>query len=225
MIYSVGRQQQVDAGAERWKMIQSILDIVKQNAPIIVQIYENHVFYKSTNSRSHFPEFRLLTREPFSTLSKLILDEWFKLKSFHQNDFQLIKSFILDINSSLDAIKDQFSETIIALFLILRGLFASEVLFVALKRRYRVNFGVNSNSKLNRLMAVPFHAKDVAAENTEFGHPDVALILTQLSYYYSGLNDQQLIQCLNRLNDEEEDPSRIYEDWISQEDQVSNIQH
>ena len=73
-------------------------------------------------------------------------------------------------------------------------------------------------------MAVPFRAKDIAAEYTEFGHPDVALILTQLSYYYSGLNDQQLMQCLNRLNDEE-DPSRIYEDWISQEDQLWNIQH
>ena len=37
----------------------------------------------------------------------------------------------------------------------------------------------------NRLMAVPFRAKDVAADRTEFGHPDVALVLTQLSYYYS----------------------------------------
>ena len=61
-------------------------------------------------------------------------------------------------------------------------------------------------------MAVPFRAKDVAVENTEFGRPHVALILTQLSYYYNGLNDQQLMQCLNRLNDEEED-------------QLSNIQH
>ena len=229
LIYSVGRQQQIDAGAERWKMIQSILDIVKQHAATIAKQYENDVFYKSTSSRSHFPEFRLLSREPFLTLSKLILDEWLKSKSFHRNDLQLIESFVLDTNSSLDAIKDRFSETIIAFFLIIRGLLASEVLFVALKRRYRVNFGVNPNSKFNRLMAVPFRAKDVAAENTEFGHPDVALILTHLSYYYSGLNDKQLMQCLNRMNDEEQDPDRIYEDWIFQEDKTNerilNIQH
>ncbi|CAF4965863.1 unnamed protein product, partial [Rotaria socialis] len=53
----------------------------------------------------------------------------------------------------------------------MRGLLSSEVLFVTLKKRYRVNFGVNPNPKFNRLMAVPFRAKDVAAENTEFGHP------------------------------------------------------
>ena len=41
------------------------------------------------------------------------------------------------------------------------------------------------------------------ADRTEFGHPDVALVLTQLSYYYSGLNDSQLIQCFNRLSEEE----------------------
>ena len=80
------------------------------------------------------------------------------------------------------------------------------MLYAALKRRYRVNFGVNYNSKLDRLMAVPFRAKDVAADNTEFGHPDVAILLTQLSYYYSGLNPKQMMQCLNRMNDEEQDP-------------------
>jgi hypothetical protein len=37
-------------------------------------------------------------------------------------------------------------------------------------------------------MAVPFQAKDVPAERAEFGHPDVAIILTILSYYYSGLS-------------------------------------
>ncbi len=39
-------------------------------------------------------------------------------------------------------------------------------------------------------MAVPFRAKDVSAERTEFGHPDIALFLTQLNYYNQGLTDQ-----------------------------------
>ena len=41
-------------------------------------------------------------------------------------------------------------------------------------------------------MAVPFRAKDVAADNTEFGHPDIAIGLTQLFYYYDGLTDNQM---------------------------------
>ncbi|CAF4557907.1 unnamed protein product, partial [Rotaria magnacalcarata] len=92
----------------------------------------------------------------------------------------------------------------------MRGLLSSEVLFVTLKKRYRVNFGVNPNPKFNRLMAVPFRAKDVAAENTEFGHPDVGLVLTQISYYYSGLSDLQLRQCFDRLSQNENDPEVIY---------------
>ncbi|CAF0949279.1 unnamed protein product [Adineta steineri] len=229
LIYSVGHQQQVDGGAERWKTIQSILASVKQHAATIAHQYEDDVFYKASTRKSHFPEFRLLSHEPFTSLCELILKEWLKSRSFRPNDLQIIESFILNKNSSIDDVTSQFSDTIIQLFLILRGLLSSEVLLVALKRRYRVNFGVNESSKFNRLMAVPFRAKDVAAENTEFGHPDVAIILTQLSYYYSGLNDKQMLQCFNRMNEEEKDPDVIYEEWISQEDKhngwISNIQH
>jgi len=52
-------------------------------------------------------------------------------------------------------------------------------------------------------MAVPFRATDVAGNKTEFGHLNVALVLTQLSYYYSSLTDKQMMQCLNRLNEKE----------------------
>ncbi|CAF5105661.1 unnamed protein product, partial [Rotaria sp. Silwood1] len=92
-----------------------------------------------------------------------------------------------------------------------------------LKKRYRVNFGVNQNAKFNRLMAVPFRAKDVAAENTEFGHPDMAIVLTQISYYYKGLTDSQMVQCFNRLNQDESDPEMIYDQWISLEEENNII--
>ena len=80
-----------------------------------------------------------------------------------------------------------------------------------------MNDGVNPSLAFNRLLAVPFRAKDVVADRTEFGHPDVALVLTHFSYYYSGLNDSQLIQCFNRLSDEETDSALIYDQWISYE--------
>ena len=37
LIYTVGGQQQVDGGAERWKTIQSILELVKKHAADIAQ--------------------------------------------------------------------------------------------------------------------------------------------------------------------------------------------
>jgi hypothetical protein len=187
LIYSIGRQQQVDGGLERWKIVQSVLNLVKIHATNIAQQYTNDIFYKPSDRQSNFPEFRLLNHRPFPELCQRIANDWLNQKSYHQSDQQLILSFILNVNSSVDHLIDRFPYNIIQFFLVMRGLLSSEVLFVVLKKRYRVNFGVNQNAKFNRLMAVPFRAKDVAAENTEFGHPDVAIALTQVSYYYSGI--------------------------------------
>jgi hypothetical protein len=228
LIYSIGGQQQIDGGMERWKTIQSVLNLTKQHAANIAQEYTEDVFYKEAERPSNFSEFRLLSHRPFPELCKRIVNDWIREKSYHQEDEQLILSFILDTNSSVDRLINQFPHSTIQLFLMLRGLLSSEVLLVGLKRRYRVKFGINRNPKFNRLMAVPFRAKDVAAENTEFGHPDVAIILTQLSYYYSGLNDSQMLQCFDRLNQIEDDPDVIYTDWILQEGENNvdpSIQH
>ncbi|CAF3467127.1 unnamed protein product [Rotaria sp. Silwood1] len=223
LIYSIGRQQQIDGGLERWKTIQLVLSLVKQHTTNIAQQYHDDIFYKASESRSSFPEFRLLNHRPFPELCQRIANAWLNEKNYRRIDQQHILSFILDANSSVDCLIDRFPYSTIQLFLIMRGLLSSEVLFVALKKRYRVNFGVNQNPKFNRLMAVPFRAKDVAAENIEFGHPDVAIVLTQLSYYCNGLSDSQMLQCFDRLSQDESDPKMIYEEWLSLEDDNDRI--
>lgn len=87
-------------------------------------------------------------------------------------------------NEVFDCAINYFPQTKREIFLILSGLLRFKVLKLVLIRRWRVNFGVNE--KGTRRMAIPFKAKDVAAEMIEFGHPDLAICLTQLSYYYSG---------------------------------------
>jgi Protein of unknown function (DUF3645) len=101
------------------------------------------------------------------------------------------------------------------------SLLASQVLLVALSKRHRVQFGVNPDPKFDRLMAVRFRAKDVAAENTEFGHPDIAIVFTHLYYYYEGLNHEQTLRCLQRLNEVEKHPEEIYQQWIDYEREIS----
>ncbi|OXA45049.1 hypothetical protein Fcan01_20248 [Folsomia candida] len=91
------------------------------------------------------------------------------------------------------------------------GYLKYEIIYLVLSKRWRVNYGVDVEGE--RKMAVPFRAKDVPAKRTEFGHPDVAILLTQLSYYYSGLSDEELEECFYSLdfvtNKEEE-----YASWI-----------
>ena len=62
-------------------------------------------------------------------------------------------------------------------------------------------------------MAVPYRAKGVPSSNAEFGHPDVAISLTCLSYYYEGLTVSQLRQCFGIISKENDPPSE-YQNWI-----------
>ncbi|CAF3964773.1 unnamed protein product [Adineta steineri] len=219
LVYTVGDQKQVDAGAERWKTIQSILELVKKHAAEISNRFSEKVCYKPSERKSAFPQFRLQSHHPYSVLCENIAHDWIESRNCRNTDKEIILSFILKTNLLVEDLVGKFPSYDIQLFLIVRGLLSSEILLFALKKRYRVSYGVTLDSSFHRLMAVPFRAKDVAADRTEFGHPDIALVLTHLSYYYSGLNDCQLTQCFDRLSEKENDAETIYEQWILYEEQ------
>jgi len=70
-------------------------------------------------------------------------------------------------------------------------------------------------------MAVPFRGKDTPLERSDFGHPDVAILLTHLSYYYCGLGSKEMKDALAKLKSIHERASE-YQSWIDQstEDEV-----
>ena len=70
------------------------------------------------------------------------------------------------------------------------------------------------------MLAVPYRAKDVPAPNTQFGHPDITILLTCLSYYYAGLSEEQLRVSFEMLLDED-DPSTEYALWVKEFDRES----
>ncbi|KAN0080285.1 Protein of unknown function (DUF3638) domain containing protein [Tylopilus felleus] len=63
------------------------------------------------------------------------------------------------------------------------------------------------------MLGVPYRAKDVPAQRAEFGHQDVAIILTCLCYYYGGLSDEQLKLSFEILL-KQDDPSLDYNLWV-----------
>lgn len=83
----------------------------------------------------------------------------------------------------------------------LRGLLSYDVLRLALTKRWRVDYGVDRTTT-RRQMAVPFVAKDQAKDNTEFGHVDMAVVLTLVAYARSGLLDDELESVFIRLHGE-----------------------
>src|ERR1700761_8533700 len=48
---------------------------------------------------------------------------------------------------------------------------------------------------------------------SEFGHPDVAICLTCLSYYYGGLSPSQVRECFNLLI-RLDNPGLEYDKWV-----------
>ena len=62
--------------------------------------------------------------------------------------------------------------------------------------------------------------KDIPAPNTQFGHPDITIVLTCLSYYYAGLSQEQLRVLFEMLLDQD-DPSTEYALWVQEFDRDS----
>lgn len=158
----------------------------------MIEFDNNHITNGNECHPEVFPKFRILSDRIFDDLKKALIDDFLNNR-LDVNFGKIVdssKSWLKIMLSEKEIDTDTFQKinnyepneqnTI----MILSGLFRIEVLKLALTKRWRVNFGVDPIGI--RKMAIPFRAKDVAAEMTEFGHPDVAICFTQLSYYYSG---------------------------------------
>lgn len=208
IIYPVGRQMDPDGGDLRWTVAQAVLKRVPghmrslwaEHGDTMVEFDESYIensniFDASTLSYRDdvFTPCRILDDTMFKYLrSALIAD----LKGMDidfpknltpdtKNDLELLltqKELEIDPHSVInECCRNENEKNTVW---ILRGLLSFEVLKLVLTKRWRVNYGVDVNGR--RKMAIPFGANDTPKENSEFGHPDVAVCYTMLSYYYSG---------------------------------------
>lgn len=194
LIYTVGKQIQPDGGSQRWLVAQAVLKRVPIHMKKLYEEFGKEKVEIEQNDQPHvFTRCRILDEtEVFENLKQLLIEDFLAGKL--DIDFPVLdegKKFSLIRLLTKKAIErsefktiDQFTTEKQNIIMILSGLLRFEVLKLALTKRHRVNYGVDKKGK--RKMAIPFKAKDVAAEMTEFGHPDVAVCFTQMSYYYSG---------------------------------------
>jgi hypothetical protein len=238
LVYTMGSQVHISGGNLRWVMAQKLLKILPRRMVDLLKDYgDSHLevdqngFDSSPESFSHC---RLLQKDCYQRLIDSLVEDFLSgniISSFPQlkkEQTALIRTFLTGFSTSAEGLRtemtpEQHSDALdvfkddpdhLEQILILAGYLRYEVLFVALSKRWKVNYGVNPNGF--RKMAVPFKAKDVASERTEFGHPDMAIVLTLLSYYYSGLSDDQLYQCFDYLNlkQQKTNPVEVYASWL-----------
>ncbi|CAK7235791.1 hypothetical protein SBRCBS47491_009415 [Sporothrix bragantina] len=94
--------------------------------------------------------------------------------------------------------------------LLMRGLLHHDILLTCLKKRWNVQYGLHPK---RWPIAVPYEARGVPSERSEFGHPDVTVIFTCLAFYYAGVNIEQFRQGLGHVLHHVDDPATEYEKW------------
>lgn len=222
LIYPSGAQTMVDGHPDRWKVVQDVLKLVKvhlgtlrQEFPRSVEIIER--------SRGAFPTVYLLTPEVKNALmhsltksvtggegSILIMDSCSLDERVSVNNFlreaQFPAATAVKIAGAFKGNPDARQR-----LLLLRGLFVHKILLLGLNKRWNVQYGIDTRRDP---IAVPYKAKGIASDQAEFGHPDVSIILTCLSFYYSGLTLPQFRQALMYLIKSDDEPVREFDSWI-----------
>ena len=244
LVYTIGPQQHIDGYPDRWTIIQQVLRLVKKHLYSLARYTPDSIEYECDPPGS-FPHVRIVRASNVGRITMLatsLITEDVMAGQLPNFNFQhtcselhdAIRSFISDedvlqVPDTAKRVEEYAKHSdqchLWNGLLLFRGLLTSNILLFALsERRWRVDYGLVSESQLRRrgyrsitptMLAVPYRAKDVPAPDTQFGHPDLTVILTCLSYYYAGLSKDQLRVSFEILLDQA-DPSAEYALWIKE---------
>ncbi|KAI4522715.1 hypothetical protein K525DRAFT_268624 [Schizophyllum commune Loenen D] len=223
LVYTDGQPGPLQDAPERWLVIQAVLDIISANVQSTARKHPDDVEIEDQGRRNEcrrFGRIRILSsdacRDLLSASVTAIVHEggipFLHLRDLKREQLEETSQFISTYDVSMDVAQSVkvFSGDRHNTLLLLRGLFAGDILSLALKeKRWRVDYGLDRG---RTRLAVPYRAKDSPALRAEFGQPDVALVLTSLAYYYGGLTNQDLDVAFERLQ-MSDDPAVRYEDW------------
>ena len=219
IIYTVGLSQHVEGFPERWTITQQVLRLANRHASSLSTLVPRTIECERRASGT-FPHIAQV-----SSGKQFILSIAEDVVRGHVVNLgiQYLPQELRDAIHNFISLKDILPETTKMVedyarqktswnaLLLLRGLLADNTLLFALtERRWRVDYGLDPT---RTMLAVPYRAKDIPSARAEFGHPDLTIILTCLSYYYGGLREDQLRIAFEILL-EQDDPSSEYAIWL-----------
>ncbi|CAO2650176.1 Nn.00g014680.m01.CDS01 [Neocucurbitaria sp. VM-36] len=222
LIYPSGSQMTVDGHPSRWQVTEILLHHVKDFLPTIQSRYRRSIEIVERGTDS-FPLVYFLRKDAEDYLILLLVrlicagqaHSILPCAELPEVVRQDVKDYI-----SRPTLRNVVTRRVIEYFwdkekllktvTLLRGLFVHRILISSLKKRWNVQYGLHG---MRAPIAVPYLAKGVPSPTAEWGHPDVAIVLTCLSFYYQGLTISQFKQAFEQLVRSDE-PSVEYEKWI-----------
>ncbi|KAJ8110852.1 hypothetical protein OPT61_g6407 [Boeremia exigua] len=220
LIYPSGSQTSVDGHPFRWQLVQLLLHRTQNFITAVQSRFRNSVEVVN-RLEGGFPLIYFLRKDAEDYLIELLVQDICKGNC----PILPCADFPVEIR---DDVASYISKSVVrsgvvrklTLFFkdkpqlmkatnLLRGLFVYRILISSLKKRWNVQYGLHNT---RAPIAVPYLAKGVPSVAAEWGHPDVAIILTCLSFYYQGLNLGQFRQALEQLG-KMDDPSVEYARW------------
>ncbi|KAG8525228.1 uncharacterized protein KY384_008872 [Bacidia gigantensis] len=220
LIYPSGTMSPVDAHPHRWKCIQSLLQIVKAHLPGLRHDHPQAIEIIERGAGA-FPTVYILKDDVKVSLTNRLADSLLKgeggllpMTEYTEEESVALSNFFRfsELTESGAAQCARIFEANIdtwKVVLLLRGLLTHSILLLGLNKRWNVQYGLHPQRVP---VAVPFNGKGIPSEQAEYGHPDVSIILTCLSFYYGGLSSSQFRQALTQLTKSDE-PASEYDSW------------
>ncbi|KAF5027164.1 hypothetical protein F66182_737 [Fusarium sp. NRRL 66182] len=227
LIYPSGSQTTVDGHPHRWLVVEAVLRLVDSHLYDLPMVFP-HSISVIRREGGGFPFVFFLRQDVEDELVRrltadicqgvggilplaeqaMALEERVAVKDFISSARP--RSTSIDRIRTLSPDRPSLRQTIY----LLRGLLVNRILMMTLKKRWNVEYGLHPQRDP---IAVPFHAKGVPSDQSEWGHPDVAILFTCLAFYYDGVNLAQLRQCLEHIL-KSDDPSTEYDTWTKSTD-------
>ena len=220
LIYPSGPQTTFDGHPHRWETIESLLALVEENSWYL-QDHSPCSIEVVRRPNGGFPMIFFLRNDAEDTLISRLVSDVVKgrlpamciqnLPATHRLALESFISKAVVQKSVVEQVDRMFTENAVSMktMYLLRGLFVHRILLMTLKKRWNVQYGLHPSRDP---IAVPYIAKGVPSEQAEWGHPDVAILLTCLAFYFGGISLSQLRQCVERLT-KSDDPSDEYDRW------------
>lgn len=217
LIYPSGSQSMVDGHPGRWTVVQDLLKLVKAHLNQLRRDFPKSIEV-TERLPGTFPTIYLLNQDVkdalVGRLTRGILSGEagiLTMPAASSAEFSLIESLLRHATISepvaVPTLKGDSDSHLRVL--LLRGLLVYGILLLGLGKRWNVQYGIDP---YRHPIAVPFRSKGIPCDQSEYGHPDVSIILTCLSFYYAGLTLPQFQQTLGHLLKSDE-PAREFEAW------------